>query len=226
MRTLSSLLRLAPAVLGVAAVCGCAWVTPAPTTNQPGAGQAQTSGAPGETLNHFQQVYPPKGWPPRNVRYRAAVCPLLISREAVILLAGESAQQVLAHAEAGNAKVTAVVHDRNDLPQFFVAEKLSDEGQSILMEELVNKGPFEVVHTSKSGFLANAFFEDLDQQGVPLCILGYLDPEAAGAKEVKCYVRVVDTATRAVRCAVSAQGATLADAVRQAGAKLVQSFNR
>ena len=225
MKALLSLVLTVTAALVAASLCGCAWVDPTPVPNTPGSGIASTTGAPRATVAYFQQVYPPKGWPPRNARYRAAVCPLLVSREAVIFLSGESSQEILAHAEVGNAKVMAVVQNKPGQPQFYVAERLSDKAQAILMEELLAKGPFEVINTSKTGFLAEEFFDDLEKKAVPFCVLGCLDSEAKNAKEIWVYLRLVDTSTRAVRCAVSAQGATLDEAVRQGAAKLVKSLN-
>ncbi|MEI6390305.1 MAG: hypothetical protein WCT12_04290 [Verrucomicrobiota bacterium] len=226
MKALHSLALMGIAALMAANLCGCAWVNRTSVPNTPGSGTALTTGAPHETLTYFQQVYPPKGWPSENARYRAAVCPLLVSREAVLFLSGESSQKILAHAEVGNAKVMAVVQNKPGQPQFYVAERLSDKAQAILMEELLAKGPFEVINTSKTGFLAEEFFDDLEKKAVPLCVLGCLDSEGANAKEVWVYLRLVDTSTRAVRCAVSAQGATLDEAVRQGAAKLVKSLNR
>jgi hypothetical protein len=213
-------------VLSLLVLAGCAYVRSEPVGNTPKAGEATLSGSPGETLRHFEEVYPAKDWPPRNARYRAVVCPLLVSREAIVVLAGESAQQVIAHAEAGNSKVSALVQGPGQQAQLFMAETLSDKAQAVLMEALLGKGPFELRHTSRSGFSSEQFFKEQATQGVPLSIIGNVDAQAQGAKEVRAFLRVIENETGMVRCAVSSTGTTLDAAVRSAAARLLSSFNR
>jgi hypothetical protein len=224
----NALIPLLSVALASAAVLGsgCTWVKPVAISNTPGDAPATTSGAPKETLDYFEQIYPPKGWPPTNVRYRAAVCPLLVSRDAVLLLAGDSAQQVLLRAEAGNAKVAALFQTPGSPTQFVVTETLSDKAQAILLEELLARGPFEVFAASRSGFGSDGFLKELSDKGIPLCVIGSLDSDPKQAGEVRAYVRVIETDTGVVRCAVSDQGGNLDEAVRRAAAKLVASFDR
>lgn len=224
MKIMRVVLELGVVATLAAGYCGCATVHGVPTDNVPVPGTADLKGMPAETVQHFDEIYPPKNWPPSS-KNTIAVGSIVVSREAWLLLSDADSQQASATVTSGESMATVSVENRAGQPRFLSVERCSDEIQSILAESLANNGAFQVIVTGKEGPPlpeGNAEkFMDLRKHGAHYYLTGHLVEIGGESGGVRLYLRIVDLATHKVECATSAEGTDLRDVARRASAQLL-----
>lgn len=197
---------------------GCASVPePMNAKNAPGGEPPVLKGMPASQQEYFDAKYPPGKWPPVAKQSTLSVGPVLISREALTLLAGDDASRVVARAESATERVTVAAESRSGQTRYFVAENYSFEAQAVLVEELAKSRRFTLSLVDRDALRelrdGPQLLTALRGKGIAYYLEGSLIP---GTKDggYTLYLRVVDTARGTVLSAVSGSGATLGEVVR------------
>jgi len=204
---------------------GCRWATAVRAPNQPGPGTAEMKGLSKETLDYFEEKYPPGYWKPGdNAADRLAVGPILINREAAANVDATEGHADVTSGQAG----TGILVGKTAGAVFVYSEKFSLEAQAILAEEM-GQGPFTVFATDRSAndklVRGTKTYRGLSRQGVSYFLTGNMAIEEGDAKKVRLYLRVVDTATQEIIAALSRTGNDVPTVTREAARALLSRLD-
>jgi hypothetical protein len=206
--------------------CRSMYVREAQVSPFPMSEGADLGGVRKETIDYFRDVYPPEYWKPASDRSRMAIGPILINRQALTLLEGDSAEKVSAEAKTGDSKATVVVENRHGDPRFLFAENYSHQSQAVVLETIAQAQTFDVFALGQEAAIdlyeGNQTYGDLLDQGILYYVNGNMSREQGERGGYQVYLRLLDTATKKVICAVSSKGTSLEDASRQAASALLK----
>jgi hypothetical protein len=189
---------------------------------------AKLSGTPRDTLDYFENKYPPDSWKPAVVRARVAVGPMCLSREAVIQLTGNPPEEIRAQAQAGTARAVVTVR-RGDRDLFFFVAKTSQEVQSIIVQNLVSDGGYRVYALPESEIRiildGTLSYERMYNDGIRYYVDGTVVVTQDPKNPTRVYLRFADTATREIICATTGEGKGLREAAERAALALARAVN-
>ncbi len=185
---------------------------------------ARQQGVSKETIDYFAEKYPPDGWKPKGGSVNLAVGPVLVSRQAMLIFDQAIPGKVKAEVQSGNSKaVVEVTKGDGGIAQYYVAET-SEQAQAMIMETLKAKADVKIFtfEDRNVGTLVERrkSYDQMRREGVGYFVDGNFG--SADGKELKVYLRMADTATGEIVCAVSGQGANLGEATGMAANKLAE----
>ncbi len=216
------------ALLTIATTSGCVWVRPTSVSPEISADQAKVGGLPKDTLDYFEEKYPPDTWKPSSNANRVAVGPAYLSREAVVLLTGDDPEELQARVESGTSRAVVTVRKGGQIIGFYI-EAWSQEVQAIVVDELAKHPGFRVfsINEPNEEFLVkNAkSFKEMRHEGIHYYVDGTVKADDDAEMSTRVYLRFRDTLTNEIVCATYGEGRDVPSAARGAAVSLAQSLN-
>jgi len=187
----------------------------------PDGAASRFKGLPPEAVAHFQAKYPRDSWNLPQTAPILAVGPAVFSRSAISLLEADAAAPDSAAAAGDSVTLLADAGKAT----FVISQKYSPEVQAVIVEMLSASGAFLVKGIDDAAGLdlyrGTLQYTHLHQQKVQFFVESNLTATGVAAEPYQVYLRLIDTRTGVVVCAVSQAARDVRAAARAAAGRLV-----